>query len=192
MFEFFESYIRGYNLFSDDEIAAIRSLAIPKRLKKKQYLQRQGEVCRFHTFVCSGCLRSYRIDDAGREHIFSFSPANHWISDRVSLVTRMPSDEFIDAIETSAVIQFSVSGFKTLLRNIPNFDALDTKIITDDCRGSRDRIYTMISDQAEERYRQFIRLFPQLHQRLPIFMIASYLGVTRETLTRIRSNIIDF
>jgi hypothetical protein len=104
----------------------------------------------------------------------------------------MPSDEFIDAIETSAVIQFSVSGFKTLLRNIPNFDALDTKIITDDCRGSRDRIYTMISDQAEERYRQFIRLFPQLHQRLPIFMIASYLGVTRETLTRIRSNIIDF
>lgn len=103
----------------------------------------------------------------------------------------MPSDEFIDALEDSAIIQLSAGSFKTLLRDIPNFEALNTKVITDDCGSSRDRIYMMISLQAEERYRQFIRRFPQLHQRLPVFMIASYLGVTRETLTRIRSNMID-
>lgn len=191
MLDFFESYIRSHSSFSDNEIATIKSLAIPKRLKKKQYLLRQGDVCRFHTFVCSGCLRSYRIDDSGKEHIFNFSPANQWVSDRVSLVTGTPSEEFIDTVEDSTIIQLSACSFKTLLIGIPNFDTLNTKIITDDYSRSRDRIYMMISDQAEERYQQFIRLFPQLHQRLPIFMIASYLGVTRETLTRIRSNMID-
>jgi CRP-like cAMP-binding protein len=191
IFNFFESYIRTHNLFSDDEIATIKSLAIPKRLKKKQYLLRQGSVCRFHTFVCSGCLRSYRIDDNGNEHIFNLSPANHWVSDRVSLVTETPSEEFIDALEDSEVIQLSVNSFKTLLKDIPNFDTLNTKIIIDECSTSRDRIYMMLSHQAEERYRQFIQCFPQLHNRIPMFMIASYLGVTRETLTRIRSNMID-
>jgi len=189
--ESLESYIRAQSLFSDEEISTIKSMAIPKQLKKKQYLLHQGDVCRFHTFVCSGCLRSYRIDDSGREHIFSFSPADHWISDRVSLVTGMPSEEFIDTIEDSAIIQISADSFKSLLKDIPNFDVLNTKIITDDYIRIRDRIYMLISDQAEERYRHFIQLFPQLHQRLPIFMIASYIGITRETLTRIRGNMID-
>lgn len=189
--DLFENYIRSLDLFSDVEIATIRSVAIPKLLKKKQFLLRQGSVCRFHSFVCSGCLRSYRIDDKGNEHIFSLSPANHWVSDRVSLVTDTPSNEFIDALEDSAIIQFSADSFKTLLKEIPKFEALNTKIITEDCDTSRDRIYMMLSDQAEERYRHFIRRFPQLHKRLPIYMIASYVGVSRETLTRIRSNMTD-
>lgn len=188
IFNSFESHLRAYELFSDEEIATIRSLAIPKRLKKKQYLLRQGSVCRYHTFVCSGCLRSYRIDDYGSEHILWLSPASHWVVDRVSFVTGTPSNEFIDALEDSTIIQLSTQSFKTLLENIPNFKELNTKIITDDLDMSRDRIYMMLSYQAEERYRQFIRNFPQLHDRIPIYMIASYLGVSRETLTRIRSN----
>jgi CRP-like cAMP-binding protein len=188
---FFESYIRTHRLFSEEEIATIQSLVIPKQLKKKEFLLRHGEVCRFYTFVCSGCLRSYRIDDKGREHILSFSPANHWVSDRVSLVTGSPSDEFIDALEDSFIIQLSAGNFKTLLRDIPNFEILHTTMIKDDCNSSRDRIYMMTNHQAAERYRQFIRFFSQLHQRLPIFMIASYIGVTRETLTRIRSTMTD-
>lgn len=190
VFDFFENYIRIHGQFSDEEIATIKSLAIPKLLKKKQYLLRQGDVCRFHTFVCSGCLRSYQIDDNGTEHIISFSPADYWVSDLVSLVSKTPSEEFIDALEDSRIIQFSAYSFKMLLKDIPNFEVLNTKIITDDVGRSRSRIYMMISHQAEERYRQFIQCFPQLHRRLPVFMIASYLGITRETLTRIRSNMI--
>jgi CRP-like cAMP-binding protein len=191
IFDYFENYIRTHSLFSDKEIAIIKSLAIPKRLKKKQYLLREGSICRFHTLVCSGCLRSYRIDSNGNEHIFSLSPADHWVSDRVSLVTGTPSNEFIDALEDSTIIQLSEDSFKTLLKEVPNFDVLNNKIIIDECSTSRDRIYMMLSHQAEERYRQFIRSFPQLHHRLPMFMIASYLGITRETLARIRSNMND-
>jgi CRP-like cAMP-binding protein len=192
IFNFFESYIRTHNLFSDEEIATIISMAIPRRIKKKQYLLRQGNVCRFHTFVCSGCLRSYRIGENGNEHIISLSPANNWISDRVSLVTQMPSNEFIDALEDSAIIQFSENNYKTLLKDIPNFEVLNNRIITDEFSINRDRIYMMLSHQAEDRYRQFIQYFPQLHHRIPMFMIASYLGVARETLTRIRNNMVNF
>ena len=118
IFDFFESYIRTQRLFSEEEITAIKFLAIPKRLKKKEYLLRQGDVCRFHTFVCSGCLRSYRIDDNGSEHFFSLSPANHWASDRVSLINGTPSNELIEALEDSAIIQLSADSFKTLLKDI--------------------------------------------------------------------------
>jgi CRP-like cAMP-binding protein len=188
MLDFFETYIKTHSSFSNEEIAAIKSFAISKRLKKKQYLLRPGDVCRFHTFVCSGCLRAYRIGSDGVEHILNFSPDNHWISDQISLTTGGPSADYIDALEDSDVIQVSADNFKSLQRDIPNFDLLHTKIITEDNCRSRDRIYMMISHQAEERYRQFVRLYPQLYHRIPLFMIASYLGVTRETLTRIRGN----
>src|ERR1700744_2883022 len=186
MLDFFETYIKGHSMFSHEEISTIKSVAISKRLKKKQYLLRPGDVCRFHTFVCSGCLRSYRIGSDGAEHILSFSPNNHWVSDQVSLTTCSPSEDYIDALEESDIIQVSADNFRALLREIPNFDLLHSKIMTDDCGRNRDRIYMMISHQAEERYRQFVRLYPQLYHRIPLFMIASYLGVTRETLTRIR------
>ncbi|MGF7230172.1 Crp/Fnr family transcriptional regulator [Arachidicoccus sp.] len=191
IFSLFESYISRYCLFSEKEIATIKSLAISKQIKKRQYLLRQGCVCRYHTFVCSGCLRSYRIDNNGNEHIFALSPVNHWMNDRLSLVSGTPSNDFIDALEDTVIIQFSEDSFKSLLREIPNFNILNTKIIAEECSSSRDRIYMMLSHQAEERYRQFIRCFPQLHNRIPIYIIASYLGITRETLTRIRTNMVS-
>src|ERR1700761_2475700 len=169
MLDFFETYIRGHSTFSNEEIAVIKSMAISKRLKKKQYLLHPGDVCRFHTFVCSGCLRSYRIGTDGSEHIFSFSPANNWISEQVSLATGAPSEDYIDALEDSDIIQVSADNFKILMRDIPNFEALHTKIVTDDCGRSRERIYMMISHQAEERYRQFVRLYPHLYHRIPLF-----------------------
>jgi CRP-like cAMP-binding protein len=191
IFNSFENYIRAYDLFSEGEIAMIKSLAIPKQLKKRQYLLRQGSVCRYHTFVGSGCLRSYRIDEEGCEHIISLSPASHWVSDPVSLIGDSPSSDFIDALEDSTVIQLSNNSFKTLLENIPGFNVLNSRIIKDECDTCRDRIFMMLSLKAEERYQEFIRSFPKLHKRIPIYMIASYLGVSRETLTRIRSNMLD-
>ena len=188
----FESYIRNQNLFSDEEITTIRSVAKPVLLKKKQYVLHRGSVCRFHTFVCSGCLRSYRIDDNGIEHIFNLSPADHWVSDRISLATETPSIEFIDALEDTSIIQISANNFNRLVNDIPNFNTLNTKIIIDECNTNRDRIYMMLRHQAEGRYRQFVQCFPQLHHRIPLFMIASYLGVTRETLTRIRGSMMNF
>lgn len=191
MLDFFETYLRNHSTFSNEEIVAIKSCAISKRLKKKEFLLRPGDVCRFHTFVCSGCLRSYRIGSDGSEHILSFSHDNQWISDQVSLARGEPSLDYIDALEDSDIIQVSAVNFKNLLRDIPNFDVLRTIIVTEDSCRSRDRIYMMIGHQAEERYRNFVRLYPHLYHRIPLFMIASYLGVTRETLTRIRCNTVD-
>lgn len=188
----FENYIRRLNLFSSQEVAVILSLVKPKRIKKGQFLLRQGSICKFRAFVCSGCIRSYQVDEKGREHIYSFSSGNHWVYDSVSIATGTPSNEFIEALEDSDIIHISSDNFELLLSDIPNFGLLNAKIITDDFSRSRERIYMMTNHQAEERYRQFIQHFPQLHKRLPMFMIASYIGVTRETLTRIRRKMICF
>lgn len=184
----FETYIKGHSIFSDQEISAISSLAVTKSLKKRENLLCVGEVCKFYTFVCTGCLRSYRLDRRGGEHIVSFSPVNHWVGSYVSLMTNVPSNEFVDALEDSTVIQLSSEAFNSLLLDVPKFAVLITKVLTDDYGRNRDRIYMMLSNQAQERYSHFIRHFPQLNQRVPIYMIASYLGVSRETLTRIRNS----
>ena len=191
VFELFEKQLKTYELFTDDDFAMIRSHAIVKKISKREFLLRQGSVCKYHTFVCTGCLRSYRIDDAGVEHIFNLSSANRWVCDRVSLSSGEPSFEFIDALEDSTVVQFSAASFEQLLERIPNFNVLNTMILTEDNGSTRERVYMMLSLQAEERYRQFIQNFPQLHSRLPIYMIASYLGISRETLTRIRGNMVE-
>lgn len=190
LFKSFESYIRAFNLFSEEEIVHIKSLSTVKRLKKKQHVLRQGDVCRYYSFISSGCLRSYRIDDNGCEHILGLSTAGYWVCDPVSLMAGSPSNDFIDALEDSVIIQFSGNSFKKLLEDIPNFRTLNNKILIDDFNICREKIFMMLSLHAEERYRQFIRNFPILHERIPIYMIASYLGVSRETLTRIRSHML--
>jgi len=190
IFNFFEDHMKAYDLFSDEEIALVKSLAIPNRLKKRQYLLRQGSICRYYTFVCSGCLRSYRIDDYGNEHVMELCSEGHWISDPVSLLSELPSTEFIDALEDSTFIQVPINSFRKLLKDVPGFNKLNNKIIMHDLDISRDRLFMMLSLQAEDRYREFIRRFPKLHDRIPIYMIASYLGISRETLTRIRSSML--
>ena len=130
MFDLFETYLRASLPFSSDEIARVKSLAVFKHLKKKQYLLQAGDVCRYYTFVSAGCLRSYRIGSDGAEHIMGFSPAGHWISDEISLANSSPSSEYIDALEDSDIVQLSVENFKSLVRDIPNFSVLYTKITT--------------------------------------------------------------
>jgi len=186
--DFLRNYLKNLRLFSDNEITSIISLAEPKKIKKNQYILYQGNVCEFYTFVCTGCFRSFRIDENGREHIFSFIQANHWVSDQVSLITGIPSVELIDAIEDSIIIQLSRDVFKTLLEDIPNLSVLNTNILMEEYCRSRERIFMMTNHQAKEKYENFIYHFPKLHHRIPIYMIASYIGVARETLTRIRGN----
>lgn len=191
MFDVFEAHLKASSPFSADEIALVRSLSVSKHLKKRQYLQQSGDICRFHTFVCTGCLRSYRIGNDGTEYIMGFSAAGNWMNDEVSLSNGLPSDQYIDALEDTDIIQLSVENFRCLVRDIPNFSALHNRIATINASHTQDRIYLMISQQAEDRYRHFVDHFPQLCHRIPLFMIASYLGVARETLTRIRGSVLD-
>lgn len=188
MFKVFETYIRSRSNFTAEELEIIKSLTISKRLKKKQALLSLGDVCRYHTFVCSGCLRSYRIGEDGTEHILDFGSVNHWVTDEMSMFASAPTIGYIDALEDTDIIQISGDNYKRLICEMPNFEALHQKVTIENMTRGCERIYSMISKNADDRYHDFKLAYPDLYHRLPLYMVASYLGVTRETLTRVRGN----
>lgn len=186
MFEFFLKYLQDKISLSLEEVEMIRSVAIEKKLRRKQYLLQQGEIWKYNAFVSSGLLKSYSISEDGQEHIMSFSPENYWTGDRASLMNGTPSQFNIDAIEDSEVILIEKMNFESLCKNIPQLNNMVNAILQKSFVVSQSRIHTQISLSAEEKYQDFLKKFPKISNRIPQHMIAAYIGITPETLTRLR------
>jgi CRP-like cAMP-binding protein len=187
MFDVFENYLRDYGIFDYGELDLIRSVSVCKSLNKKNYLLREGDISRHKTFVCRGCLRSYRLDKDATEHILSFAIERRWINDEVSFHMAEPSSTIIDALEDSEVIQWSNENFARLLTTVPAFNLFYSKHLEESLNEKQRRIVSILSNNAQERYADFIHNFPKLYNRIPLYMIASYLGMSRETISRARS-----
>ena len=157
-----------------------------KRLRKRQYLLQDGDVWKYNAFVTKGCLRTYTVDEKGNEHIVNFAVENWWTGDRESLQTGHPSIYNIDALEDAEVVLISKANFDTLCKSIPAFNDLVNSILQKSFIAAQNRIHTFISLTAEEKYKKFIEKYPHLLMRVPQGMIASHLGITAETLSRIR------
>jgi len=186
MFESFINYLKDKIDLSNDEIDLIRAVATLKKLRRHQYLLQEGEIWRYNAFVASGFLRAFSVDDKGQEHILNFAPENHWTGDRESLVNHTPSHLNIDAIEDSEVVLITKENFDRICIQIPQLNDLVNAILHKSFLTSQRRIHDIISLSAEDKYRSFLEKFPAIAQRVPQHMIASYIGVTPETLTRIR------
>jgi len=186
MFEVFEAYIRLNAVLTQDELKHIRSLATMKKLRRRQFLLQEGEVCRHKAFVCKGLLRAYRLKDDGTEVIMRFSPENHWIIDHESFVNQTPAKCNIEAIEDTDVILWNAQQMAELFTAIPAFRAYSERLLSNSLDASQERILANISFTAEEKYEHFIHSFPDVFKRVPLHMVASYLGVSRETLSRVR------
>lgn len=181
-------YLEDKITLSPAEAALIRSVCTVKKIRKKQYLLQEGDVWKYHAFVAEGFLRTFSIDDKGNEHIMNFSPENHWSGDRASLSSGSPSKFCIEAIEDTSIILITDQHFRELCTRIPQLNNLVNAIIQKSFIVSQDRIHANISLSAEEKYLYFLEKFPTIANRIPQHMIASYIGVTPETLTRIRRN----
>lgn len=160
-----------------------------KSITKGTILLRQGEICKFGCKVITGCLKSYVIDDTGKEHIMQFAPEGWIITDMNSLHNNVPSDITIEAIEDSEVywIQNEMldfwenSGREVLLEQI--------KMLTRNIITANKRTRMLLSSTSEERYLDFIQTYPTLTQRLPLKLIAAYIGITPEYLSEIRRKV---
>jgi CRP-like cAMP-binding protein len=188
MVQALRNYLTSKATFTEAELEQFEATAIVKKLKRREYLLRSGEVCHHMAFVERGCLRLYRTDDAAEEHILRFAIENWWITDAESFRTGLPAIGSIDALEDTQVLLWSKENFELLKREIPTFGALENQLAGRNLDAQVNRLYATISHTAEERYHAFVQAFPDFYRRIPLHMIASYLGVSRETLSRIRKH----
>lgn len=186
MFEIFKKYLLDRTYLVEEELRLIQSLSKQKVVDKQSYILREGEISDSIIFIARGILRLYKIDDNGNEHILRFANENHWLNDRESYLTGKPSHFNIDAIEASNVLIWEKRHFYNLMKEIPNLKDLMKSLSTKKQIANQNRIYTSISRSVEERYNRFVENYPEVFNRVPLYMVASYLGVSRETLSRIR------
>ena len=188
MFDALVTYFADKMTLSAAGLELIEAHCTFRHLKKKEHLLQEGEVCRYTAFIAKGCLRTYRTEETGNEHTLKFGIENWWINDGVSLANGTPAQFSIQALEDSDLILISRESFDYLLENIPGFRQANEKLLTRSYNASQQRIYNQIGNTPEERYQLFINTYPDIFNRVPLHMLASYLGMSRETLTRIRAH----
>jgi CRP-like cAMP-binding protein len=182
----FKTYIQKQAGLTDAEVELMCAAALKRTLRRKEPLLQEGEICRYKAFVITGLLRIYRTKEDGSEHIIQFSPENNWNVEPESYDKLTPSNYHIDALEPSEVLLWAKNDFVALQEQIPKLKDFSQRIIADNIYLNRQRVFSTISSSAEEKYDEFIKSYPGVFVRVPLHMVASYLGVTRETLSRIR------
>jgi CRP-like cAMP-binding protein len=160
-----------------------------KKVSKGEFLLQYGEVCRNTFFVEKGLLRMFSIDKNGKEHIIQFAPENWLIGDRSSLYFSEKSNYYIEAVEDSEVSVLQRDFFNKLLEEFPNSIEKNDLVLQKHVKSLQDRINSLLGETAEERYLKFIKMYPDLLLRVPQWMVASYLGITPESLSRVRKEL---
>jgi CRP-like cAMP-binding protein len=189
MFEYLIKYFNSYTSKSlvGDEIDMIQSFYTEKKFRKRQYFLQEGEICKYTSFIVRGAMRHYVVDEKGEEHIINLFIENWWASDRESLLNQTPSKYFIDAWEDTEVLMVKKADLIYLIDNIPALNEWIKKLDSNFAIATQRRLSAAISLSAEERYYDLEKTHPEFLQRFPQHIIASYLGINRETLSRIRS-----
>ncbi|ERM83322.1 hypothetical protein P872_16720 [Rhodonellum psychrophilum GCM71 = DSM 17998] len=159
----------------------------PHLFLKKQFVLQHGGVCEYFDFVVQGCLRLYKLDDKGVYHILQFATENSWILDLTSFHKIIPAVLNIDALEDTVVLRITHHDLLDLYDKAPKFDKIFRVLLENHFMQQQERIGQLFSSTAEERYELFLKTYPHLLNRIPQVQIASYLGITPEFLSRIRS-----
>jgi CRP-like cAMP-binding protein len=192
MHESLITYIKNHSTtpLSETDIEVIKDVFIPKKFRKRQFFLQEGEVSKYTAFIVKGSMRQYSVDDKGVEHTVGLFIENSWARDRESLTTGTPSIYFIDAWEETNVLMLSISDNNNILIKIPAFAEMRTELNDTHHFNLQKRLHTSISLSAEQRYQNLMENSPEILQRFPQHIIASYLGIAKETLSRIRGNAI--
>lgn len=173
----------------EKELAFVKEAFTEKRVKKRQFILQEGEICRHNTFVLEGCFRMYLVDPNGKEHNLQFAIENWWIGDIGSFHSNTPSKLYVEAMENSIVLQIKKEDQLNLFTHYPKFNQIFRVLAENAMVGLQRRVLQNISSTAEERYLDFLERHPHLLNRISNVQIASYLGVTPEFLSTIRKKI---
>lgn len=188
-FEILFSHIDRKISLSHEEKEMVFKHFTPKQLAKKQYLLSEGEVCRNMAFVCSGLLKTFNVDEKGIERVSIFGWEGWWLSDFSSFLTGIKSVSFIDALEDAELLLISKENYEALTLQVPKMDRFFRILYQNSIVTKERRLRNSITYSASERYSEFIETNPEVSNRIPQHLIASYLGIAPETLSRIKRKI---
>lgn len=180
------TYLSSHLGIDEEEVSTLVETCTIRRFNKDEFLLRQNEHCRHTFFVEEGLLRQYAINRHGKEHTISFAPENWFVADRESVHLNAASVYNIQALESSKVVMINEHFIAEMSKQFPSFIAFNNKLLHNHIRQLQNRIIMLLSYSAEERYLQFIEMYPDILLRVPQTMVASYLGMTPESLSRVR------
>lgn len=181
-------YIQRYVHISKTEIDLFNSYLKPRILKRKEFLLKEGQICKSRYYITKGCIRLYYIDNKGNEQIIHFGIDNWWITDYESLINKTSSKLYIQATENTELLELPQKTFDELCLKLPKTEKLFRIIMEKTYIASQKRLEYMFSQSGEEMFKNFITTNPDFIQRVPQYMIASYLGMTPEFVSKIKAN----
>lgn len=189
MYQSLLSYIESHSTvpLSGDDIELIQSKFTPRKIRKGQYFLQEGEVCKSAAFIVKGAMRMYNVDDKGDEHMIQLTIENWWAVDRESFLTLAPSRYNIDAWEDTEVLVLKKTDYFDHLNTVPAMVEMLRAMDERNAYANQVRLHSVLNDSAEKRYANLANTHPEFIQRFPQYLIASYLGVAKETLSRLRS-----
>jgi len=181
------NYIRKHSTtpLTENEIALLKEVYVPKKLRRKQYFLQEGQVCKYVGFIVSGAMRQYTVDSKGVEHITRLCIENWWTGDRESFTMLTPTIYNIDAWEDTDMLIITKAD-SNRIESIPTITEWRRRLDNNHAFALQKRVNASLGMSAEERYADLVKTYPEFLQRFPQHMIASYLGITKETLSRIR------
>ncbi|SDL61811.1 Crp/Fnr family transcriptional regulator [Kriegella aquimaris] len=187
--ENFKAYLKNSWGLTQEEVDRLKNFIKTKPVRKDEYLLRQGEICKMTFFVEQGLLRFYALNENGKSDILQFAPENWLVSDRGSVYFNEPSHYFIDAVENSTVILIDTQFIDRISEISPSFRKYNERLLHNHIRHLNKRVSLLLGASAKTRYLDFVKLHPDVLLRVPQWMVASYLGITPESLSRVRRDL---
>ena len=177
------------SLTSDEELLFLSKIET-KNYKAKTIILNAGEICKHSYFVNSGLLRSFNVNDNIVEHVLSFACEGWWIGDMYSLLSQKPGNLFIEVLEDAEVVLLSKENQEQLYQEIPKLERFFRILTENSLVANQERLMDNLSLTAEERFEKFCKKYPTLIQKVPQKQIASYIGVTPEFFSRMKSKML--
>ncbi|MFH5883951.1 Crp/Fnr family transcriptional regulator [Halalkalibaculum sp. DA3122] len=188
MYQKLKESLQEHVSLSNEEWELCKNNFRPKRMLKRQFLLQEGDICRELAFVEKGALCSYSVDSKGNQHVLRFAFDGWWIADLQSFFTKHPSTFNIEVLEDSELLMLDRQNHEKLLEEIPGYERYHRIIVQNAYVALQQRVENALGLTAEEKYARLIKHNPEFMNRVPLNLVASYLGMSPETLSRVRGN----
>lgn len=185
MMEKLRKHIEQITPISDEEFESVKSFFTIRKALKNQFLIQQGDEVKYEYLIMSGIFRVFYLDEGGKEHIVQFATENWWMSDYIAYFDHKQASMYVVCMEAGEVLYLTLEGRETLSKTFHTMEHFFRKKLTKGYMALQQRIISLLSSNPEQRYKEFAHLYPNLMQKIPKKYIAEYLGVSRETLSRL-------